>query len=155
MPKTVTRQSQWPDGKYVVEISDGTLDYTNPGALSKKYPGEFETFDDPREAVETAIKIAKRWQEDAPDREILIGHGGTGGMTMPFDGLPLNDETFNDLKEWAEEEYNELEKCCRCGDVLGKERFTSWIFQDDDMQFCSENCAELAGELIEEDDEEE
>ncbi len=32
---TVTRQCQFPDGDYVVEISAGGIDFTNPGELVK------------------------------------------------------------------------------------------------------------------------
>ncbi len=61
---TITRQIQWPDGTSIVEISEGELDYTNPDALVEKYPGEFETFDNPIEAVNTAIEICKSWRND-------------------------------------------------------------------------------------------
>ena len=37
---TVTRQRQWPGGECVVEVSVGTMDYTNPDALVGKYPDE-------------------------------------------------------------------------------------------------------------------
>ena len=63
---TVTRQRQWPDGANLVEISAGGLDYTNPDALSARYPGEFSTFDDPREAVEVALDIVRAWRRDSP-----------------------------------------------------------------------------------------
>jgi hypothetical protein len=140
--RTVTRQSQWPEGTYVVEVSGGGIDYTNPGALSKKYKGEFEEFADPREAVETAIRIAQQWQADC-DRKVFIGTGSTGGMTMPFDPEPLNEETFAALRERAEEEYQEMPKCDRCGDLTGKEKWH--INGDEDWgTFCSENCADNA-----------
>jgi len=47
---TVTRQVRWM-GNIMVEISDGGFDYVNPDMLSEKYPGEGETFIDPRDAV--------------------------------------------------------------------------------------------------------
>lgn len=138
---TVTRQLQWPDGETVVEISSGGLDYTNPDALGAKYPGEFETFSDPREAVETAIAIADAWQADCPGEEILIGDGFTWGATMPFDGEELNGETRARLRQWAKETWEGLPRCDRCGDVLPKETFC--IYSDPDLgTFCREYCAE-------------
>jgi len=132
--KTVTRQSQWGTGNMVVEISDGGIDYCNPDALSAKYRGEFEEFADPREAVETAITIAQQWQADAPDK------------------------TYTALREWANSQYEELEKCCRCGDILGKERWTHPELCEEE-KFCSENCCDNAywdmmKELEEEEEEE-
>jgi len=95
MPYTVTRQRQWPEGTPVVEISRGGLDYTNPDALSPKYPGEFRTYDDPRDAVEVAIAICRAWRKDG-QRDAMVGVGATLGMTMPFDPI-----TFQEAREWA------------------------------------------------------
>lgn len=152
---TVTRQINTYEGTKCVEISAGGIDYTNPGALVKKYPGEFETFEDPREAVETAIKIAEAWQNDAkdgPNNEVFIDHGATGGMTMFFDGLPLNEETFTELREWANEQWDSLEKCAHCGNLLGKEKYGSHEIGEYDC--CSEYCAEQRYFTPEEDEEE-
>ncbi len=95
MPYTVTRQLQWPEGIPVIEISAGGLDYTNPDALSAKYPGEFETYDDPVEAVEAAISICRAWRKDGK-KEAKVGYGATGGMTLPFEPC-----TFQEARQWA------------------------------------------------------
>lgn len=136
----VTRQHQWPDGDFVVEISSGGIDYTNPGALCKKYSGEFEEFNNPQEAVEAGIRIAQQWKKDSPDKDILIGSGCTAGMTMPFDGLPLTIETYNLLRHNAKECYDELEKCDECGELLGKERYG--MSDIGEYNCCSAYCAE-------------
>ena len=139
--KTVTRQINTYEGTKCVEISDGGIDYSNPGALCKKYPGEFETFDDPREAVETAIAIAQAWQKDDKD-EIFIDHGATGGMTMFFDGMELNDDTFKELREWAQKLWDETPKCARCETVLGASK---WAMEGtEEYEFCSNECADNA-----------
>ena len=93
---TITRQLQWPDGKKVVEISYGGLDYCNPDALCQKYDGEFQTYDDPVECVDVALEILKAWQEDSEDK-IFIGLGNTGGFTMPFEPIGAKE-----LKKWAQ-----------------------------------------------------
>ena len=133
MPFTVTRQRQWPEGTPVVEVSAGGIDYTNPDALVQRYAGEFETFDDPRKAVAVAIAICKSWRKDG-ERRARIGHGATGGMTMPFDPC-----TFAQAMAWAERKYAELPLCDRCGAVLGD---TTYSNGDLDLKFCSEYCAE-------------
>jgi hypothetical protein len=102
MPYTVTRQVQWPDGNAVVEISSGGLDYANPDALSAKYPGEFETYDDPVDAVEAAIEICRAWRKDGK-KSAMVGYGATGGMTMPFDPC-----TFKEAREWARKRHEKL-----------------------------------------------
>ena len=95
MPWTVTRQLQWPEGTPVVEVSSGGIDYTNPDALSPRYPGEFETYADPVEAVEAAILICRAWRKDSR-KDAKVGYGATGGMTLPFD-----PSTFQEARQWA------------------------------------------------------
>lgn len=140
MPYTVTRQRQWPEGTPVVEVSAGGLDYTNPDALVEKYPGEFETFDDPREAVDAAIAICLSWREDG-EPEAQVGHGATLGMTMPFDTC-----TFREARAWAQKRYETLPKCARCGEVLPEKHYT--VPELDGERFCREYCAERAQEEV-------
>ena len=102
MPWTVTRQLQWPEGTPAVEISSGGPDYTNPDALSPRYPGEFETYADPVEAVEVAITICRAWRKDG-QRKAMVAHGATGGMTLPFDPC-----TFREAREWAKRRKEKL-----------------------------------------------
>ena len=136
MPYTVTRQLQWPEGMAVVEVSAGGLDYSNPDALVAKHPGEFETYDDPREAAGTAIAICRAWRQDgAPAAR--VGVGATGGMTMPFDTC-----TFKELLAWAKKAFQGLPKCDRCGEVLPERYYTHPDFPDE--RFCREYCAEEA-----------
>ena len=100
---TITRQAYWPDGQLVVEIARGGIDYCNPDALVKKYPGEFQEFEDPREAAQVALKILKCWGRDCPGVEIQIAYGDTCGTTMPFE--PVSED---ELFEWAHQEYREI-----------------------------------------------
>jgi hypothetical protein len=131
---TVTRQIQWPEGRPVVEISRGGIDYTNPDALAAKYSGEFETFADPREAVEVAIDICRKWRKDGI-KGARIARGATGGMTMPFDPC-----TFPEAIAWAEKRWHELPKCARCGQIIDGPGYIS--YEDPDLRFCREYCAE-------------
>ena len=144
MPWTVTRQMQWPDGNLVVEISAGGLDYANPDALAKVYPGELETYNDPVKAVEVAIRIAMAWKKDRKIKRGCIGiaHGSTGGMTMPFEGKSLSAKVFRELHAWAKEQRDLLPKC----DFCGKPIFTAPYqhYGDPDQSYCSEFCADEA-----------
>lgn len=146
MTWTVTRQRQWPDGTEIVEISKGGLDYTNPDALAAKYPGEFQTFADPREAVKTAVAIAQAWVADT-GRGKWIGHGATAGMTMPFDAdfrvTKSGVRGITKLRAWAEAAYEKLPKCDGCGGVI---EGSPWHNYDDpdEARYCSESCAQAA-----------
>ena len=154
---TVTRQCQWPEGASVVEISGGGLDYTNPDALVQKYPGEFETYTDPREAALVALEICKLWREDG-EIEATVGIGATGGMTMPFD-----EAEDAEVVKWGQETYKKLEKCPTCGEVVEglKKWFGAGLYcldgdfipYDDDVKYCSQRCAEKASSFDEEDEE--
>jgi len=139
MPYTVTRQHQWPSGDYVVEVSAGGLDYSNPDALVAKFAhlGEFVTFTSPVQAVEAAIAICEAWRADGcPDAQ--IGHGATGGMTMPFDPC-----TYEEARAWAAKREATLPRCDRCGELLpDKGHYT--VRELDEQRFCREFCAEEA-----------
>lgn len=135
MKWTVTRQHQWPDGRFVVEVSSGGLDYANPGALSRKYRGEFEQFTDPREAASTAIEICRAWRKDGQPNA-KVGYGSTGGTTMPFDPC-----TFEELTAWAQEAWEKIPKCAECGDPLDEKWGPVWMHHSE-RDCCSERCAE-------------
>jgi len=145
---TITRQIQWPEGDPVVEVSEGGIDYTNPDALVAKYPGEFDEFKDPQEAVDTAIEICRAWVKDG-EKKAKIGVGATGGMTMPFNG-----GTFQEARKWAKETWEKLEKCPTCEEVVEDVQewwqAGEWIgnefypFDHLDEKYCSEYCAEKA-----------
>jgi len=136
MAWTVTRQGQWPNGDNIVEVSEGGIDYCNPDALVAKYAGEFQTFEDPREAAETAIEICKAWRRDRPKDKPKVGTGATGGMTMPFD-----PSTFKELRTWAKLTWNKLEKCA-CGQPLPDKKHRWHADEWSGEAFCSERCAE-------------
>jgi hypothetical protein len=153
MPWTVTRQHQWPDGEFCVEISSGGIDYCNPGMLKAKYAGEGETYDSPLEAVNVAIRIAKEWQaeeneeddEDDGPRTVHIGKGATGGMTMPFDCEPLDEKTFDNLISEAMEEEAAMPKCDHCGKILPERAYKAYNGCGlDEERYCSEYCADEA-----------
>lgn len=130
----VTRQCYWPDGRNVVEIAFGGLDYANADALCSKYQGEFQEFSNPREAAETAIAICKAWRMDG-QKNAKVAVGSTGGYTMPFDPI-----TFKEVLEWADKEYESLPKCAQCGDLMGEEKFGNHEYGE--YECCSEHCAE-------------
>ena len=135
---TVTRQHQWPGGDYVVEVSAGGQDYTNPDTLVTRFAllGEGETFDSPILAVEAAIEVCEAWRRDGgPTAQ--IGYGATGGMTMPFDPC-----TYEEARAWAAKREASLPRCDGCGELLPERYFT--VPDLDDVRFCREFCAEEA-----------
>lgn len=140
MSYTVTRQKQWPDGCQVVEVSSGGIDYCNPDALCAKYAGEFETFSDPRKAVETAIDIVRAWRKDSRTR-VSIGIGCTHGFTLPF-----SPDTFLHARAWAKKEWDSLEKCT-CGEPLPEKKKRWRANEWDGIEYCSEDCATRAAEF--------
>jgi hypothetical protein len=132
---TVSRQLQWPDGIHIVEVSVGGIDYTKPDAYSPVYPGELEEFGLAVEAVKAALLIQKMWQDYEPDLEIEIGHGNTGGMTMPFSA-----SSPEEMMKWAEERDSKLPCCDQCGDRIPGKPVVLWA--EPGLTFCREYCAE-------------
>ena len=110
MKLVVTRQLQWPEGKRVVEVSVGDIDYVNPDALVAKYDGEFQEYDNPTEAVESAIDICRKWRVDGC-KDAKVGFGSTGGFTMPFEVC-----SFREARKWARKLLaSTIEHCEHCG----------------------------------------
>lgn len=150
---TVTRQKRWEDGLKVVEVNQGSLDYANSDMLVPAYVGEGESHVGLVAALEVAIEIAEDWQKQTKDT-IHIGVGNTHGMSIPFDEMELTEETYALLRKKAAEHDEQLPKCCRCGDILGKDTYTLTDWEDE--KFCSENCAERSyEEMMKEEEEEE
>jgi hypothetical protein len=156
MPKYyVSRQSYWgvePEDQYCVEIAEGGLDYANCDMLVAKYSEEGE-YDDSVEAAEAAIAVREQWQKDSPELYIRIDYGYTNGFTMPF----LDDNSDEEIREWAKLAMDKLPKCARCGKPF--EGNSGWTHKFvDDFVFCSEYCSEedyynIIKEMEEEDDE--
>ena len=146
MPYFVSRQAYWPEGKKVVEVVSGGRNYANPGMLVAKFKGEGIEYNDPREAAKAAIEILKAWNEVCPICNATLSCGSTGGNT-----LPLDEVSVEELLNWAEEEYAELPKCAKCGDILGDEVCYSFAIGEEE-KFCSESCAMSYGEEDEQSD---
>ena len=53
--------------------------------------------------------------------------------------MPFEASTIPQVRDWARRQYDALEKCAQCGELLGDERYGSWDFQEFDC--CSERCA--------------
>jgi len=133
---TVTRQSQWPDGTPIVEVSSGGIDYCNPDALVERYSGEMQEYEDPREAVKVAIAICEAWRRDG-EEQATIGYGNTLGMTMPFESCE-----YDEARRWAKREYERLDKCSMCGRIVSEPAYL--LIDDDESRYCSEFCADKA-----------
>lgn len=137
---TISRQAYWgvdEDKKYVVEIAEGGIDYINPDALAPKYSGEFESYDDPRKAVEVAIDIAEQWRKDSKDIKVHIAFGCTHGFFLPFE-----PKSRQELIEFAEKTYQNLPKCATCGRIVEDENNYQDILTGEYITACSDYCAD-------------
>jgi len=141
----VTRQRQWPEGKRVVEVSVGGMDYVNPDALVAKYPGELAEYDDPIEAVEAAIDVCRKWRIEGGCKGAKVGFGSTGGFTIPFE-----DCTFKEARKWARS-FAARMHCEHCNSKLVYDKVCKkWIcpelgithnsLDDEILPECSEDC---------------
>lgn len=141
----VSRQHYWGvEDPLVVEIAAGGCEYSNPGMLSDPNNiygplGDMLETNDPREALEAAIAIRDEWQKHT-DEPVRIEAGFTHGCTIPFEEHPTDEQ----LKEWAEEEWEATPKC-PCGEPLPERGQIALLFPyEDEGPFCSEYCAESA-----------
>jgi hypothetical protein len=140
----VSRQHYYYQNILVVEISYPTIDYSGPDMLVSKYPqlGEGESFNDPREALKSAIKIRDQWQKDLKEKDSFESVIITCGS---FDGCEGEESEDKELITWANQAYQSLEKCALCGDIL--EENSTFINEDSEFteeKFCCEQHAERA-----------
>lgn len=155
----VSRQLYYYSREQVVEVTAGGQDYAGADMLVPKYAGEGREYTDPREAVEAACRIAREWRADAgdvrPPFEIHVACGSTGGM-----GMELEPDTFAAARAWAEERWEELPKCDRCGEPITEGGGYMLTDFPSDERYCREYCADMAAadiyaeiEEVEEEDE--
>lgn len=137
MSYAVTRQSNlYDDGAYSVEIA-GAWDYIGPGALVEKYPDEFSEWDDPRDAAEAAIRIARAWRADSPGGRVVY----TLQMNDICYATVADGMNAAELRQWAQQTWEDVPKCDQCGKP-GQD----WRLWDDPdgSGYCSEHCCDLA-----------
>ncbi len=171
----VSRQHYWGvEDPLVVEIAVGGLDYANPDMLSDPNNiygplGDMLETNDPREALEAAVRIRDKWQQlldieqsvsmprrHQPREVVRIEAGFTHGCTIPFEEHPTDDE----LRQWAEEEWEATPKCAywHCDEPLPERERDQYMLMfpfDSEDRYCSECCAdeawqELTADLMEE-----
>lgn len=144
MTFVVTRQTNFYDeGAPSVEIAYG-MDNVSPGALSSTtmFPDDFTEAEDPREAVEVAIKLRKAWWPHIRYTSMgekryvpftISGAASIGLYPTVEDGL-----TAAQLRRWAKQKYEQMPKCDYCGTPTENE------YQDefgDKFPSCSDFCA--------------
>ncbi|WP_333641766.1 hypothetical protein [Mesotoga prima] len=132
----VNCQHQFYSGRYIVEIAYPGIDYAGSDMLATDYPGEGE-YDDPREALDAAIKVREALQADHPDEEIGIAFGH-------FEMVEGEPQDLEELKKEIMEHYASLPKCDRCGKLRDDKEFFVIYGDPDYGKFCSEFCAEEA-----------
>lgn len=148
MAFVVTRQHYYYSGRRLVEVAQGGRDYSGSDALSARYEGEFEEFDDPREAVSVAIAIQNAWRKDSKSGN-RIGLTVCNTMGMGLEGEPIRQR---DAIKLATKLYEALPKCDNCDKPLKSERRGDyWYITDDyefsslgDCKYCSEYCCDRA-----------
>ena len=134
MPYFVNCQHYFYSGQYMVEIAYPGIDYAGSDMLATDYPGEGE-YDDPREALDAAIKVRECLQADYPDEKIGIAFGH-------FDMVEGESQDLEELRTEIEKHYESLPKCDICGNIIKDKHI---ILDDPDFgRFCSEFCAEEA-----------
>jgi hypothetical protein len=132
----VSRQFYYYQQINAVEIAFPSIDYSGPDMLCEKYAGEGELYDDPRDAVNAAIEIKEMWEKDSG--EVVVITAGS------FDGFEGEESTVEELRTWAEKQYDSMEKCAVCGEILGENWYTNQDSEFSEDKFCSEVHADKA-----------
>lgn len=136
----VSRQAYYSSHQNVVEIAVGGIDYSGPDMLTKNWynQGEGQEFLDPRDAAQAAQRVVIAWALSSNDdypRLTVVNSGGMG-----IEGEPMS---WEEVWKWAEQEYERLSKCERCGEIIPGEPIHVILFQEImEGKYCSDECAE-------------
>lgn len=146
---TISRQARWhQEGRLVVEVTHGGIDFAGPDALCKKYTGEFEPVIGLEPALEIAIRIARLWKVDQPDKAIYLDVVDNGGGLVSMDGgvLTTDEIGLSKLLDDAQKLDEALPRC-ECGAFLPALRDRYYVTGLDE-QFCSKPCADQAAAVL-------
>jgi hypothetical protein len=127
------------DNCLYVEIANGGKTKACQDMLPEKYEGEQKNLVSPIDAVNTSIKIYKKWQIDYHDEQKklkIIDKGFAGGEKI-FD---FDKSGIGSALKWADVISKTMKKCGHCKRLLGT---TGTLLDHDDIPdtvFCSQNC---------------
>jgi hypothetical protein len=132
----ISRQRDWTQNALYVEISVGKKN-AGKDILPVRYKeeGEGKNLVDPRDAVNIATKIYKRWNLDYSDelKRLRIIDGANRTV------LEFSPKGISTAEHWAEKTFTTMEKCAQCSKPIGNRV----PYQTDDIgnkNFCSEIC---------------
>jgi hypothetical protein len=116
-----------------IEITYGK-DFIGDSVLTPKYAGEFEEFDDPRAAVETAILIKNLWQHDEPDISIDYVFGSPIDQRVACIGTV----DAENLRKWALDTVRHFPVCEWCKEIIYKPDNIYSYREHPGIVFCSQ-----------------
>jgi hypothetical protein len=96
-------------------------------------------YNNPVEAVESAILLYKLWQSKSPEMVIGLAYGSLLDMVEGEFTLDIQS-----IRDWSTKEFESLEKCPVCGDILPDKRNRYTLVDIEEDEYCSEYCAEKA-----------
>lgn len=105
------------------------------GQIAEVYPEDDNTFVNPVEAAEAALKLKSQWERDNK-KDISIAVWNCKGSELEF---LLKTKFASKLLKWANHEFLSLPKCNRCRGIRSEQGYRN-RFQSNDV-FCSESCA--------------
>ena len=133
----VSRQNYYYSGQLAVEIAAGGIEYSGCDMLAGDWDGEGH-YDDPRQAATAALELLADWRKRQPEADIRLAFGHNLDL---IEGSADATDDGQELLAWAQEEYDQIPKCDRCGGIITG---PDWYLIDfsDEARYCSEACAD-------------
>lgn len=133
----LTRQRDAKDNRLFVEIACGGPKSSGPDVLTDRYVllGEGKNLINPKDAVNIAERVHKKWHMDYPDENKALR---IVGIENPLE-FSFTKQGIADAHKWADKVVSEMSKCGNCDRVMGSRA----PFTVDDIAnrvFCSEVC---------------
>lgn len=107
------RTTPWPDGERCVEIATD-VDHLDPSLFWEERGSEYDKltdeYDDPREAVEAALRMRDLWAAETGE-VVLVG------LSNPFYSVAHSEKTDEEMRAWGEKAYEQIPRCAHCGNT--------------------------------------
>lgn len=131
----ISRQREFKNNQLFVEIAVGGKKNAGEDLLTKRYESEQKNLVDPRDSVNVAERIYKKWQLDYHDEKKQLKIVGKDFC----DVYEFDPKGLKSARDWANKTFASMTKCGACNKAMGNRE----KFDHSDLStsvFCSEIC---------------
>lgn len=136
----VGRSYTWPDGEYLVAVTDGICDQGCD--LMQPMNRLLEGYHDTAvQAVKAAMELWTNWSYAMPGVPICFGYDNAVSSMQNTDDFVA---TITAALDWAETADAALIRCGSCGEIID----ANYYYDNDDVVYCSSRCLDRSQTMV-------